>query len=101
MPTHPSPDIESRRYARLLALEVISALAVLVLGLGLGALLATPLRPAAVALVLTGGVVHGAAMVQRHRLEKTAGEPAPWFREWLYIACWLLLAMLAVYLLIA
>jgi hypothetical protein len=98
---HSSPGIETRRNARLLYLEVISATAVLVLGLGLGALLATLLRPVAVTLVIAGAVVHGAAMVQRHRLEKATGEPAPWFRQWLYVACWLLLALLVAYLLLA
>jgi hypothetical protein len=29
-----------------------------------------------------------------------AGERVPWFRESLYLACWLLLALLAAYLLI-
>jgi hypothetical protein len=95
-----SPGVETRRNARLLYLEVISATAVLVLGLGLGALLAALLRAVAVPLVIAGAVVHGAAMVQRHRLEKTAGDPAPWLRQWLYVACWLLLALLAVYLLL-
>jgi hypothetical protein len=94
-------EVDGSKSRRLLYLETVSATAVLVLGLGLGALFATLLRPAAVALVITGGVVHGAAMVQRHRLEKMAAERVPWFREALYLACWLLLALLAAYLLIA
>jgi len=101
MLTHSSPGAGARPNARLLYLEVMSAIAVLVLGLGLGALLATLLRPVAVALVISGAVVHGAAMVQRHRFEKTTSEPAPRFREWLYLACWLLLALLVAYLLLA
>jgi hypothetical protein len=95
-----SRDVEASRSRRLLYLEVVSATAVLVLGVGLGALFAALLHPVAVPLVISGGVVHGATMVRRHRLEKMAGERVSWFRESLYLACWLLLAILAAYLLI-
>ena len=101
MLTPGSRDVEASKSWVLLYLEVVSATAVLILGLGLGALLATLLRPAAVALVISGGVVHGATMVRRRRLEKMVVERVPWSRELLYLACWLLLALLAAYLLIA
>ncbi|MDV3294817.1 MAG: hypothetical protein LOY01_03235 [Brachybacterium paraconglomeratum] len=83
---------------QLQALELASALGVLALGLGLGVLLAAPLRTVAVPLVIVGGVVHGAAMLRRHRLERLAGASPAWWRELLYWICFLLLAGGAAYL---
>ena len=63
-----------------------------VLGAGIGALLAQWVAPFAVALLVLGVLLHGWGMVEKHRLEAGATSPS-WSRA-LYWVCWVLLAIL-------
>jgi hypothetical protein len=63
-----------------------------VLGAGLGALFAEWAAPFAVVLLVLGVLLHGWGMVEKHRLE--AGATAPSWSKALYWICWVLLALL-------
>jgi len=65
------------------------------LGAGLGALLAQWAAPFAVALLVLGVVLHGWGMVEKHRLE--AGAKSPAWSKALYWVCWVLLAVLMIW----
>lgn len=71
------------------------------IGLGLGALLAGTLQPAAVALLVIGAALHGWSMNVRHRGERRAGLALPTWAQWLYWSCWIGLGVIAHRLLLA
>jgi hypothetical protein len=66
-----------------------------VLGIGLGALLAQWAAPFAVVLLVLGVLLHGWGMVEKHRLE--AGATSPSWSKALYWICWVLLALLMIW----
>jgi hypothetical protein len=66
-----------------------------VLGAGLGVLLAQWAAPYALALVIVGVVLHGWGMVEKHRME--AGAAVPLWSKSLYWLCWIVLAVLVVW----
>ena len=70
--------------------ELTSGVGALVLGLGLGTLLAGWLQPAAVPATVIGLGMHGFGMWDKHRLEARAGMPPAGWVTGLYWACWLL-----------
>jgi len=72
--------------------ELASGVGALVLGAGLGALVAPWLGRAAVALLLAGLAVHGWGMYDKHRLERGSGAAEVRYAEALYWVCWLMLA---------
>lgn len=98
MPDEPVPRLDHRMRVRLERIALASALGVLALGIGIGALFAALVRPIAPELVIAGIAVHGWGMFRRHRLERDAlGKPL-WWVEVLYWLCWLLLLALTAYL---
>ena len=77
---------------RLKLAELTSGLGALVLGVGLGALFAQWLTPAAGLVALAGAVAHAFGMWDKHRLEAQAhAKSGPWIVG-MYWICWLLLA---------
>jgi hypothetical protein len=66
-----------------------------VLGAGLGALFAQWAAPFAVLLLVLGVLLHGWGMVEKRRLE--AGAMLPFWSKALYWICWVLLAILIVW----
>jgi uncharacterized membrane protein YebE (DUF533 family) len=85
---------------RLKLAELTSAVGALVLGIGLGALLATWIGRAAGIVALAGVVVHAFGMWDKHRLEaQTAANHGPFVRA-LYWVCWLMLAGIVVFLIV-
>jgi hypothetical protein len=78
--------------------ELLSALGVLALGLGVGALLSSYLRSAAPALAVIGAGAHAWSMYRRRHLEQSSSMRSVWWMEALYWGCWLLLALLATWL---
>ena len=78
--------------ARLTRADLTSGVGALVLGIGLGALFARWLNSGAVALALSGVVLHGLGMWDKHRLAPAPAADAGWVRA-LYWACWLLLGL--------
>src|SRR5262245_53524147 len=78
--------------ARVKSAELLSGTGALVLGLGLGAALASYIGNAAVLLLVAGIASHGFGMLQKHRLETKAGGTPAWWETALYWVCWLALA---------
>ena len=72
-----------------------------VLGLGLGALVGSSLRPVAVPLLVVGAALHGWGMLARHSRERAAGAPLPAWSVALFWLCWAMLLALGIYVLIA
>jgi hypothetical protein len=83
--------VERQKFA-----ELSSAVGAGVLGVGLGALLATPLRPLALPILITGLVMHAWGMTDKHRIEAAHGAQPPLWSTYLYWLCWLALAALVV-----
>jgi drug/metabolite transporter (DMT)-like permease len=87
------PDAAARR---LRLAELASGLGAGVLGLGIGILAADYLRDLGLPLLLVGLLLHAWGMADKHRLERTADE-APRLAMLVYGLCWLVLAVLAIY----
>lgn len=84
---------------RLKLAELTSGVGALVLGVGLGALLATWVGPAAGVVTLAGVFVHAFGMWDKHRLEADSASGGS-FVVALYWVCWLLLAAVLVFLMV-
>jgi hypothetical protein len=84
------PDVSRQKRA-----ELAGSAGAGVLGVGLGALLAQWAAPFAVALLVLWGLLHGWGMAEKHRLE--AGATLPAWSKALYWACWVLLAILMIW----
>jgi len=82
---------------RLRLAELASGLGAGVLGLGIGILAADYLRGLGLPLLFSGLLLHAWGMVDKHRLERTAGADQPWWSTLVYWFCWLFLAGLAIY----
>jgi hypothetical protein len=80
--------------------ELTSGIGAVVLGIGLGALLARWVGVASGAVTVVGVLLHGFGMWDKHRLE--AGTPTAGDRTVvaLYWVCWLLLAGVLIYLVV-
>ena len=76
---------------RLKLAELTSGVGALVLGVGLGALAPGWFGPVAGLITVAGLLMHAFGMWDKHRLEGTAANSAPWVAA-LYWICWLLLA---------
>jgi hypothetical protein len=85
---------------RLKLAELTSGVGALVLGVGLGALLATWVRPAGGVVTLAGVFVHAFGMWDKHRLEADSRASGGSFVVALYWVCWLLLAAVLVFLMV-
>lgn len=81
-----------RELGALKAAELLSTVGAAVLGAGL-ALLIPRLADQAVALLMTGLLVHGLGMGVKHRLQQ--GQPQPRWSRRLVAACWVWLGVLA------
>jgi hypothetical protein len=84
---------------RLKRAELTSGVGALVLGVGLGALFATWVGPAAGVVTLAGVFVHAFGMWDKHRLEANTTTSGPFVMA-LYWVCWLLLAGVVVFLMV-
>ena len=81
--------------------ELTSGVGALVLGVGLGAIFAEWLQQSAIAIASLGLVTHAFGMWDKHRLESRMSNGDPWWVTLLYWTCWLGLAAIAVWLLVA
>jgi hypothetical protein len=85
---------------RLKLAELTAGVGALVLGVGLGALFAAWVGPAAVVVTLAGVLVHAFGMWDKHRLEApTPADRSPLVLA-LYWVCWLMLAGILVFLMV-
>jgi hypothetical protein len=80
--------------------ELASGLGAIVLGAGLALVLPEWLRTYALPLLIGGVVVHGVGMTLKYRLESRAGPPLWWERA-LFWLCWVSLAALGLWLVVA
>ena len=86
---------------RLKVAELTSGVGALVLGVGLGALFPQWFAPAAGVIALAGVITHAFGMWDKHRLEGQAyAVREPWVTT-LYWVCWLLLASVVAFLIVA
>jgi hypothetical protein len=85
---------------RLKLAELTSGVGALVLGVGLGALFAPWVGPAAVVVTFAGLVVHAFGMWDKHRLEAQTSEDRSALVLALYWVCWLMLAGILVFLIV-
>ena len=80
--------------------ELTSGVGALVLGIGLGALFATWIGPAAGLVTLAGLAVHAFGMWDKHRIEKRSQADADRLVLTLYWVCWLMLGGVLLYLVV-
>ena len=90
----------STHAAQLKRAELASGLGALVLGTGLGALVAPWLGSAALVVLLAGVTVHAWGMYDKHRLERRSETASVPFAAALYWSCWILLAALIAWLVV-
>ena len=85
---------------RLKLAELTSGVGALVVGVGLGALFARWIGPAAGVVTLAGVLVHAFGMWDKHRQEQQTSTDGGWLVPAIYWVCWLLLAGVLLYLLV-
>lgn len=90
--------MESAKASRMRKAELLGVVGALVLGMGLGLLLASFLMPYAVAFLLVGLLMHAWGMFDKHRLETASSVSRPWWAALLYWVCWIALLLLVLYL---
>ena len=83
------------RSDRLRLAELTSGVGALVLGIGIGALLAERLAGLGVFVLVAGALTHAWGMLDKHRLERQGDAPEPWWGPYAYWGCWILLGGLA------
>lgn len=87
-------ESRDRRKARLKSADLLSSTGALVLGIGLGAVLAAYIGRAALPVLLVGLFSHGWGMLQKRRLESGGDYRPAWWETTLYWGCWAALAAL-------
>jgi hypothetical protein len=87
-------------YARTRLAELTSGVGAVVLGIGLGVLMAGRLQDLALPVLGSGIVMHAWGMYDKHRLERQVGAVEPSWAVRLYALCWLILAELLVWIVI-
>jgi uncharacterized membrane protein YecN with MAPEG domain len=88
----------TRTESRLRLAELTSSLGAGVLGVGIGVLLASRIGGLAIPVLVVGGVLHVWGMLDKHRIQRSAGAYDPWWSRALYWLCWGLLGAMALYL---
>ena len=81
--------------------ELLGVTGVFLLGAGAGAWFGEALAAYAVSLIVGGALMHALAMFGKHRLETSSGMSQPLWYRMLYWLCWVLLAMLAIWLILS
>jgi hypothetical protein len=86
----------SQAVQRLRLAELSSAVGAGVLGVGIGALLASPLRSFAIPILVAGLLLHAWGMADKHRLDTDGDATQPWWSTALYWICWAALGALVI-----
>lgn len=92
-------DAQAREPARS-ALTTLSTVGAAVAGAGVGALLATALRPVVWPLIAVGLVAHLTGMVGTRRLLTSTGYTAPGWQQAAYWLCWAAIGVILIYALV-
>jgi hypothetical protein len=78
--------------------ELLSLIGAAIVGVAIGVWLATPLRPFWSALLAVGLIVHAVGMSVSHRIDRIEA-PLPRIWQTLYLACWMTIAGVLLFLL--
>jgi hypothetical protein len=89
----PLPQPRYEKSGRLRFAELTSGIGALVLGIGLGALLAGWLSGAGFWILLVGALTHVWGMYDKNQLERQGGTIDVWWHNWAYWLCWMLLSV--------
>ena len=89
-----SVSLEGAKAGRIKKAELLGGVGALVLGMGLGLLLSSFLKPYANAFLLVGLLMHAWGMFDKHRLEAATSGASLWWAELLYWVCWIALLVL-------
>ena len=95
--SRPGTSRSDASLSRLKRAELTSGVGALLLGLGLGVMLARYLEPYGFALLVLGLLMHVWGMLSKHRLESSFEAASAWWSEALYWLCWAALVSLAGY----
>jgi cation transport ATPase len=91
----PEPTAAASRLAsRIKLAELTGGIGAGVLGAGLALLLPVAAAAYATPILILGALMHGWGMLDKHRLERSAGASRPVWAEALYWGCWLALLAL-------
>jgi hypothetical protein len=91
-------SLEGAQASRIKKAELLGGVGALVLGMGLGLLFSSFLKPYAVPVLLVGLLMHAWGMLDKHGLETASSRVRLWWTELLYWACWIALLILTIYL---
>lgn len=92
---------EEAKAGRIKKAELLGGVGALVLGMGLGLLFSSLLKPYAVPLLIVGLLSHAWGMFDKHRLEASSSLTRLWWADLLYWACWISLLILSAYLVVS
>ena len=91
-------EASDRYLERRARFELLSGAGALVLGAGVALVFRQLLGPLALPLLVIGLVAHGWGMMGKHLLDTSGTKPMPRWSDWVYWACWALIAGLVLYL---
>ena len=83
--------IEMKMIDRLHMAEMTSSVGALVLGIGVGAFIASSLRDVAVGVFFVGLALHAWGMWDKHHVEARLAAPEPVWAKTLFWLCWIML----------
>jgi len=81
--------------------ELTSSIGACILGGGLALLLDPFIRPYAIPILAIGLLTHSWGMYHKHRLQSSSESARIWWSEWAYLACWIGLVGLVIYIFVA
>ena len=92
--------LTKKNQSRVKRAELLSGVGAVVLGIGLGVLLSSFLKPFALPVLVTGLVMHALGMLLKHKYENEAATVRLWWAEILYWLCWAILLGIIIYVVI-
>ena len=90
-------DSTNENKSRVKRAELLSGIGAVTLGVGLGVLLSSFLKPHALPVLFVGLAMHALGMFLEHKYEKALTNVRLWWAEVLYWICWLALLGVAAY----
>jgi flagellar biosynthesis protein FlhB len=90
-------NVRNENKSRVKRAELLSGVGAVVLGIGLGVLLSSFLKPYALPVLITGLVMHALGMFMMHKFENESTTVRLWWAEILYWLCWIILLGIIIY----